>query len=201
MTKLKKIIAVILAAMLILFVSVGTVIPAFADSKNEVQSTVQETVNPDISCNENSFEQLVEQFTDYLKDKYGADYGFYYNQIIERWGSVEEYLLFLGSKLPEEYQSGWEKFIGWLSEYSVLWAPALAVALVIIVAVIGKKKFDKLLERIVNAKLNPIVRELNLQSDATVALIHAHEALLGNNERFSEQVEELKAAEKELKNE
>ena len=202
MAKIKKIsIAVILAAMLILFVSIGTVAPAFADCENEVQSTVLETVNPNISRNKSDFEQIAEQFTEYLKDKYGADYELYYNQIIERWGSVEAYLLSLGDKLPEEYQSGWDKFIGWLGEYSVLWAPALAVLIVILVAVIGKKKFDKLLERIVNAKLSPIVHELNLQSNATVAVIHAQEALLGNNERFADQVKELETAEKELKNE
>ena len=106
-----------------------------------------------------------------------------------------------GDKLPDEYKSGWEKFVGWLADYSVVWAPALAVILVVLLAVIGKKQFNKLVEKIVNVKLSPIVKELNTQSDATVAIIHAQKALLGTNERFVETVKELEYSEKGLKNE
>lgn len=73
--------------------------------------------------------------------------------------------------------------------------------LLIIIAVAGKKTFNRIVDRIVNTKLSPVIKELNLQSNATVSLIRAQKALLGNNARFAGNVEELSAAEKELKNE
>lgn len=200
MTKLKMAIVIILAA-IIVSVSIGSVFVAFADTSDGVQSTAQETVDPDISRNESSLEGIAEQFTQYLKDKYGADYEFYYNEIIGQWGSVEGYLLAFGNKLPEEHRSGWDKFVGWLGDYAPVWAPALAVFIVILVAVIGKKQFNKLVEKIVNGKLSPIVQELNSQSNATVAILHSQKALLPKDERFAETVKELEESERGLKNE
>ncbi len=81
-----------------------------------------------------------------------------------------------------------------------MWAPALAVAVIIIVALIGKKQFDALVIRIVNAKLKPIVNELNVQSKATVSLIHSQKALLGTNSKFTDTVKELDESEKEITN-
>lgn len=197
MSKIKTVIVVLLAA-IILFIGAGATTITFADTAPTEQT---ETVNPDISSDESGLDELVAQFTKYLKQKYGEEYDYYYNKIIEQWGSVEAYLLSLGGEMPEEYQSDWQKFIDWLGEYSVIWAPALAVAIVIIVAVIGKKQFNKIVERAVNGRLSPIINELNMQSDATVAILRAQKALMGANERFAEYVKELTAAEKELKDE
>jgi hypothetical protein len=205
MIKLKKIFTVLLAAMIICFITVGSFVSAFADvqpnGQSEEQNTTENIVDPDISSNYGTIDELVAGFKAYLKNKYGDDYEYCYNLIIERWGSVEAYLMSFGDKLPDEYKSGWEKFVGWLADYSVVWAPALAVILVVLLAVIGKKQFNKLVEKIVNVKLSPIVKELNTQSDATVAIIHAQKALLGTNERFVETVKELEYSEKGLKNE
>lgn len=205
MIKLKKLFAVLLAAMIICFVSLGAFASAFADvriaGQNEEYNTDQNIVDPDISLNNGNIDELVAGFKAFLKEKYGDDYDYYYKLIIDKWGSVEAYLTSFGDKLPDEYKSGWEKFVGWLADYSVVWAPALAVILVVLVAVIGKKQFNKLVEKIVNVKLSPIVKELNIQSDATVAIIHAQKALLGTNERFAETVKELEYSEKGLKNE
>lgn len=200
MKKVKLALVIILAA-LVVSVSIGSVFIAFADTANESEAITEETVDPNISANESSLEELVDGFTEYLKSKYGADYEFYYNQIIEQWGSIEGYLLSFGSKLPDEYQSGWEKFIHWLGEYAPVWAPALAVVILILVAVIGKKQFNKLIDRIVNGKLSPIVQELNAQSKATVAILRSQKALLPKDERFAENVKELEESEKELKGE
>lgn len=139
-----------------------------------------------------------DKFREYLKERYGADYDYYYNKIIAEWGSIEEYLLSFGEKLPEEYKTGWDKFVGWLGEYSAVWAPPFAVAIVIIVAVVGKKQFNRIVERIVNARLAPIVKELNSQSKATVSIIRAQTALLGNGEKFAPVAAELRESEKEL---
>ena len=180
--------------------SCGGVCLAFAEIVNEGQTIEQETVDPDISFNKSNLEGLVDSFKEYLKSKYGADYEFYYKQIIEQWGSVEGYLLSFGAKLPKEYQLGWDKFVGWLGEYAPVWAPALAILIVILVAVIGKKAFNKLIERVVNVKLSPIAQELNKQSAAMVTILHGQKALLGNGERFAETAQELENSEKELKN-
>lgn len=200
MTKIKKVILALLAAALLIFICTGAVLPVSADTAEETVTAEEQTVAPDISGGYGDLQTVSESFLQYLKDKYGEDYEFYYSQIIERWGSVEAYLLSLGEMLPEEYKSGWDKFVSWLGEYSVIWAPALAVVLVIIVAVIGKKSFNKLVDRIVNGKLAPVIKELNSQSAATVSIMRAQRALLGNNERFAENVKELESAEDELKN-
>lgn len=205
MIKLKKVFLALLAAALLIFICTGAVLPVSADTAGEAVISEEQTVNTDLSGEYGGLEAAAESFLQYLKDKYGEDYEFYYNQIIERWGSVEAYLLSLGEKLPEEYKSGWDKFVGWLGEYSVIWAPALAAALVVVAAVIGKKQFNKIFEKVVNAKLEPINKELNLQSNATAALMRAQRAFLGNNKTLlenngglSEAVKELESAEEEL---
>lgn len=162
------------------------------DSTDENPDGEQPTDEP------NGLSVTVEKFTEFLKAKYGDDYEFYYNQIIEHWGSIEAYLLQFGTTLPEEYQNGWEAFVAWLGKYSVMWAPALAIAIIIIVALLGKKKFNDIIEKIVNSKLSPIVQELNTQSNATVSIIRAQKALLGNNAKFAESVKDLDKSEKEL---
>lgn len=147
-----------------------------------------------------NIEHIADTFTEYLKERYGDDYERYYAQIIDGWGSVEAYLLSFGEKLPEESKTGWQKFVGWLDEYSSVWAPAFAVAVIIIVALIGKKQFDRIVDRMVNAKLKPIVEELNKQSNATVSILHSQKALLGSVTKFTENVKELEESEKELTN-
>ena len=211
MSKIKTLLITLLIATVLVFMFAGTALCAFADSPDNVteppaQQQTEDTteppknaVDPDISTDESSLNTLIVQFTEYLKTKYGADYEFYYNNIIEQWGSIEAYLLSFGEKLPEEHRSGWQKFIGWLTEYSPVWAPAFAVILVIFGGVIGKKQLNKLVERFVNSKLSPLVRELNLQSNATAAMLNAQKALLAGNERFTETVAEIDKAEKELK--
>lgn len=196
MTKIKTAFAVLISAMLLLFICTGATVKTYASAETVVLEQTEE-----IETETGGIDEIATQFLDYLKTRYGANYEFYYNAIIEQWGSVEGYLLAFGDKLPEEQQTGWDKFVDWLSEYAPIWAAPLAVALLIITVIVGKKAFNKIVDRIVNIKLSPVVKELNLQSNATVSLIRAQKALLGNNERFTGTVEELTAAEKELKNE
>lgn len=200
MTKFKTAIVIILAAILVA-INVSGVICVFADTTDDVQNNTQEVIDPDISSNESGLEGLAEKFTAYLKDKYGADYEYYYNRIIEQWGSVEGYLLSFGNKLPEEYQSGWDRFVGWLGDYAPVWAVPLAIMFVIIVAVVGKKTFNKIVEKVVNAKVNPIVDELNKQSAALITIMHAQKALLPKNEQFTNTSSELEESERGLKGE
>lgn len=203
MPKIKTLLITILAATVLAFTCAGTALCAFADTDGGIEIAIEEApeyaVDPDISADKSDFNALVVQFTDYLKAKYGEDYDLYYNQIIAQWGSIEAYLLSLGEKLPEEHRTGWQKFVGWLTEYSPVWAPVFAVILAILGGVIGKKQLNKLIDKLVNSKLSPLVRELNLQSNATAAMLNAQKALLGGNERFTETVAEIDKAERELK--
>lgn len=196
MTKIKTALVTLLAAMLLIIICTGAMVKTNASAETVPPEQAVETETA-----ENGIDEIALQFIEYLKTRYGSDYELYYNAIIDQWGSVEGYLLAFGDKLPEEHKTGWDKFVGWLGDYAPVWAAPLAVALLIIIAVVGKKTFNKIVDRIVNAKLSPVVNELNLQSNATVSLIHAQKALLGNNERFADTVEELTVAEKELKNE
>jgi hypothetical protein len=150
--------------------------------------------NPDNEAEEgNDIQKLVDSFVAYLKDKYGEDYELYYNRIIEEWGSVEAYLLSLGENLPEDYKNGWEKFVAWLGEYASVWAPALAVVLVIVAALFGKKLVHRIAEL-----FKKLFQGSNQQSSALIAVIRAQKALMGTNEKFSENVKELEEAEKRL---
>lgn len=196
MTKIKTALVTLLAAMLLIIICTGATVNAYASAETFSPGQAEEA-----ETEENGIDAIAVQFLDYLKSRYGSEYELYYNAIIDRWGSIEGYLLAFGDRLPEEQQTGWDKFVGWLGDYAPVWAAPLAVVLLIIITVIGKKTFNKIVDRIVNTKLSPVVKELNLQSNATVSLIHAQKALLGNNERFADTVEELTAAEKELKNE
>lgn len=200
MTNLKKAFVIILTTILLLFITIGTGMTTYADTESDPPAVAEETEEP-----ENGIDRVAEQFVAYLKDKYGEDYETYYNAIIEQWGSVEGYLLAFGNKLPEQYQSDWDKFVGWLNEYAPIWVSAVAVVVLILALIIGKSKLKKLkdwftalVEKLVNKRLAPIENELNLQSKATLSLLHSQMAMFGTSEKFTENVKELEAAEKEL---
>lgn len=142
---------------------------------------------------------LVDKFTAYLKDKYGAEYDAIYNGIIEQWGSIEAYLLQFGEEyIPEEYNAGWNAFIEWLSVNAPIWAPALALACIIFIVVFGKKAFNKIVQKIVDAKVKLLSDELNKQSAALSAQMKALKMIMPTNEKCAAAVQELEEKEKEL---
>lgn len=142
---------------------------------------------------------LVDKFTAYLKEKYGAEYDAIYNGIIEQWGSIEAYLVQFGEEyIPEEYNAGWDAFIEWLSVNAPIWAPALALACIIFIAVFGKKAFNKIVQKIVDAKVNLLSDELNKQSAALSAQMKALKMIMPTNEKCAAAVQELEEKEKEL---
>ena len=143
-------------------------------------------------------EELVDRFIENLKAKYGEDYEYYLNAILEQWGSVEAYLLAQTDNLPDEFQTGYTDFIYWLGKYAPVWAPIMAVVLVIVGYIVGKKALNKMLARLVDARVSPIQNELNKQSEAQAAQLKATRALLGTNEKFAEERKTAEAAEKKL---
>ena len=193
--------ALIAALMLLLF----TAIPLAYAEELPPDTTVEEPQEPDTGdttpetpTDGSETENLVDRFIANLKDKYGDDYEYYLNAILEQWGSVEAYLLSLTDNLPDELQTGYADFIGWLGEYASIWAPCLAVALVIVGLIVGKKALNKILNRIVEARIQPIQAELNKQSEAQAAQLKATRALLGTNDKFAEERQAAEIAEKKL---
>ena len=197
MTKLHRAFIIMLMCIVLLFAAGGGVAALAAETGEDTDIiTTEETATID---------GVATQFINYLKDKYGADYEHYYNAIIEKWGSIEGYLLDFGNRLPEEHRSGWDKFVRWLRDYAVIWAPIFAALILIIAIIFGKRIYEKikdwftkLVEKLVNKKLAPIENELNLQSKAMVAMLHSQKALLGSSEKFSDTVKELDEADKEI---
>lgn len=215
MKKIKTFLLVALSFFLLFFMCIGIgVTPAIAEEAPEEPPAVTDEV-----VDENSMPALVERFTEYLKEKYGDDYEYYYNQIMEKYGSIEQYLLSFTDKLPEEYQDGWTQFLAWLHKYSVVWVPTLVFIILIILAIIGKnivkkfykkafpdfrKGFESIVDKKVNDKLNekitPIAEELNLQSAAIGSIMRSQQALLGPADKFADVVKDLEKNEKELTN-
>lgn len=194
MLKSQKLLLSLVLVAAVLFAVLSAFPLAYAEALPP-DTVAEEPLEPtDISETEN----LVDRFIANLKDKYGDDYEYYLNAILEQWGSVEAYLLSLTDNLPDELQTGYADFIGWLGEYASIWAPCLAVALVIIGFIVGKKALNTILNRIVEARIKPIEEELNKQSAAQAAQLKATRALLGTNERFAEERKAAETAEKKL---
>ena len=218
MTRTKRILifAVMIAFMFVCLVATFT--GAYAEETTAPEQVTEEPQNePQIDDNEatepptteeptqedtdTAFDMaaLVDKFTAYLKDKYGAEYDAIYNGIIEQWGSIEAYLVQFGEEyIPEEFNAGWNAFIEWLSVNAPIWAPALALACIIFIAVFGKKAFNKIVQKIVDTKVNVLSDELNKQSAALSAQMKALKMIMPTNEKCAAAVQELEEKEKEL---
>ena len=214
-TKLYLSLALVLA---LFFTALVTVQAVFAEEAPAPDTTVEEPQNepvtdeqtpetpadgetaepPATDGTEDETAGIIDRFIENLKAKYGDDYEYYLNAILEQWGSIEAYLLAQTDNLPEEFQTGYTDFINWLSEYAPVWAPCLAVALIIIGFIVGKKALNKMLARQVDARISPIEKELNKQSEAQAAQLKATRALLGTNEKFAEERKAAETAEKNL---
>lgn len=195
--KFKRIVLIILtfALLLALAVSPLAVSAALAD---DGQNVAVDQVADDLPTESAGIEEISDGFVDYLKGRYGDDYQYYYDKIIENWGSVEAYLLSFGERLPDEHKTAWQYFVGWLSDYSSVWAPAFAVIALIIAAVIGKKQFEKIVKECVDKKVAPIISEMNKQSKGIAAISSGTKALLPKSEKFAESAEQLDSSAKEL---
>lgn len=195
--KILLMLALIAALMLLVFTAIPFV--AYAEEEPEQGVVTEEPQEPvDEEQGKSETEELVDRFIANLKAKYGEDYDYYLNAILEQWGSVEAYLLSLTDNLPDEFQAGYADFISWLGKYSSVWAPCLAIALVIVGVIVGKKALNTILTRIVETRIKPIQDELNKQSEAQAAQLKATRALLGANEKFAEERKAAEVAEKNL---
>lgn len=166
---------------------------------NEIETFKKSTENSEQTDTAFDMAALVEKFTAYLKDKYGAEYEAIYNGIIEQWGSIEAYLVQFGEEyIPEEFNAGWSDFVEWLGVNAPIWATALAIACIIFIAVFGKKAFDKMVKKNVDAKVGVLSAELNKQSAAISAQMKALKTIMPTTEKGTAAVQELDEKEKEL---
>lgn len=195
--KIKRVLIIALIVVLIFSIAISplAVSAALADDGHNIAA---EQVSDDLPTETNSIEEISDGFVNYLKERYGEDYQYYYNKIIENWGSVEAYLLSFGEKLPEEHRNAWQKFVGWLSEYSSVWAPAFAVIALIIAVAIGKKQLKRIVRDCVDKKVAPIISEMNKQSKGIAAISVGTKALLPKSDKFTESAEQLDSSVKEL---
>lgn len=195
MSKRIKIILIMLLAATLVFFTAGGIM--FASAEEVTVPPEQEEVTDDEETG--TIEDVAADFVGWLKDTFGEDYEKYYNNIITNWGSIEEYLLQFGQEnIPEQYQTGWQNFVKALGENAPFWAPILAVAIVIIVYLIGKKSFTAIIQKAVDGKTAAMGQELNKQSKALTSVIHSQKAMLGGNAKFADTVKDLDESEKEL---
>lgn len=200
MTKIKKFsfITLLLAIVFICALFMGNS-PVAVHAEEGAELPAEAETLPEGEETSGELNGLVDGFLARLKEKYGEDYETYYNAILEKWGSVEEYLL----SLPEEQDeaaNGWISFVNWLGKYAPIWGSILAVALIIVVILFGRKALVKVSDWVTgNGKnfknmysaFNTLYRSTKAQNDALLKL-------LGANEKFAEERKALEEATKEL---
>lgn len=193
-------------------------LPAESENTGEIDTEPPETDNGGQTGTDGGqdSQSFVEGFIELLKDRYGADYEYYYNLIIEQWGSIENYLLQFGEEnLTPEQNDVFKQVITALGETSVIWAPSLAIICLIVALIWGKKKFEGIIGKFVKGYIDKTQddstaiqstqeaqnAELNRQSKALAATMKGVQALLGSADKFAEQRGEIEEAAKELSDE
>lgn len=210
--KIKVVFITIIAAMLVFFISGGVMIASAEEvgdpaAQTETTDDAQDGEPPAAEPEEpeepeepgQTDEQMGEDFVEWLKATFGSDYEYYYNQIIENWGSIEDYLTQFGEEhLPEGFNAGLQKVLDWLNKYVAIWAPVLAIVVIVAYYLIKKRSTRKTIEKVVDSKMTVLSDELNKQSKAIMAIGRGQTALLGKNARFADTVKEIEDTEKEL---
>lgn len=203
MKRLKSLGFVLILAVIAIALLTAT---AFGAREVAFAAESEETVTPTEPTEEgdNALQALAEKFIAELKEKYGEDYETYYNAILEEWGSIEEYLFSLiPENAPDAAADGWKAFVAWLGEYSPVWGSVLAVGLVIVVIVFGKKALGKIAEWVTSAgkKFKAVFASVNKLYQSNIATGEAMIKLLGENPKFSETKAEIQKAIDEMKKE
>lgn len=192
-------ISVIAVAFLFLGSALGNAQTAHAE---EVEAPVEDEAPDETPTEGGALQTLVDGFIAELRTKYGEDYETYYNAIISEWGSVEAYLLSLvPDGTPDAVADGWKAFVAWLREYSPVWGSILAIGLVIVVILFGKKALAKLTEWVtgMGKKFKTVFSSMNKLYQHNIATGEAIVKLLGDNPRFDEAKAEIKKAIEDMK--
>lgn len=137
--------------------------------------------------------KTIEDFLALLKSKYGADYQAEYDKIIEKWGSIENYLLSLADSdiVPDKAKNGWTSFVNWLDEYKAIWGGGLAFfffAIYLIKKAKDKQQIQNLTNKVKEQaeKLSKLIESQNIQHDSDIAIAKSLLLTLPANEQSNE---------------
>ena len=179
MKKIAVLIIALLGLCSVLFVGAA---PASAAETQETAETQEET-------------SITDNFLSVLKEKYGEEWEAHYNAILDKWGSVEAFLMsVVPEDAPDPVKNGWEAFVSWTREYWVILAFAGATVCVCAGGVIyhvSKKRIKNFVKTANDEKFSAVYNEQNKQSAFLIAQGKATLALLGENPRFAQQKEEV----------
>ncbi len=168
---------------------------AFAEQTNSEETNAEEAEG------ETSSNALVDSFIAQLKAKYGDEYEKYYNAIIEKWGSIEAYLLDkISDETNDPVANSWRAVMEWLHEYSPIWASILAVAGIAVVFFGFRFALVKLLSWL-DQKKNTVYKSINTVFEAQHAQNRAILKLLGNNPNTADERAIIEEAQRKLEEE
>lgn len=142
---------------------------------------------------------VAESVQEYLKAIYGDDYEKYYNQIVENWGSVENFLLNASENLPEKYRYKATELLTTINAYIGVGADAVLLLCVSVYIIYRAKKNKK-----INADLSTLKAQDNQIEVAQLAIIKSQKAQsaafqkLLPGEKFEKEVSELTESDKAL---
>ena len=209
MTKFKTFRVLSLIIALVAFLAAGACIfagnaPIAANAEAEAVAPEGAPAGPDDTehnAEDDTLRALVDGFLARLKAKYGDDYETYYNAILAEWGSVEEYLLSLVTEdTPDVVASGWGKFVKWLGDYSPVWASVFAIAIVIMLILIGRRALSKIGGWASGNKkqMKTVFSTFNKHSRGLIAVQRFLLKFAGENERFKGERKALEESIKEI---
>ncbi len=199
MAKLKHYGRMILSVILAILLMAGAALCTTASAPMPAAAYTEEAVpfsDGEVSekTSDEAIHNFVEGFVAKLRAKYGEEYESYLNDILAEWGSVEDYLLSLAGDRTDPASNGWRKFVSWLGENAAVWAPALAIALVIagilLARSVVRKYWDKQ-KKIFTVGMNKLF-------EAQIAQGRALEKLLGEGAKTEGERAALKASTKKL---
>ena len=116
-------------------------------------------------------ETLSDRVKAYLQSVYGEDYEKYYNDIVDKWGSVENYLLNASENLPEEYKYKATELLTTVNAYIGVAADGILLLFAAIYIVCRRKK-----DKQINTDLNKLKALDNQIEVAQLAIINSQKA-------------------------
>lgn len=172
--------------------------PSMAAADIVQEQTEQEDATDNESKTDEEKKKTVDDFIALLKEKYGADYETEYNKIIEKWGSVETYLLSLADSeiVPDVAKDGFTSFVQWLSDYAPIWATFLAIVFAVILVVREARKQHKL-DILIN-KVQKLIKGQNALTEGQLATLTAQRKLLGTSSKSEDERQAIDKAQDTL---
>lgn len=178
----KTITCFILSLLLVFMLSVclfcsRTVFVTYAEEtpQSTEESSENEPTEPgtevDGSTTESPADSISERVKAYLQSIYGDDYEKYYNEIIEHWGSIENFLLNASENMPEEYRYKATELLTTVNAYIGVGADMILLLFGAVFLIYIIKK-----QRKTNADLTTLKACDNQIEEAQLALIESQKA-------------------------